>query len=587
MKRNFNRKIFGLILFLVLSYNRHLPAQCDKIHDSLFILHLRQKLPDFNWNSFFVIKAQTILSYYTNVPAIKRQISEIRKYQVCPNILMVWVDNGKVGDRQFKKYLSENYDINESSGIKIIVSEELADYLGGKDFPNSQVYYFYKGKCIYQHDGKYDFIPEHPLPYDFLDIKFNKRIIFEDSTYLRTNQISFFPICDRLAIELADTHQDRIRLTDLETGRVLRVFEHSQIDWPKVFADVYSRLKNLPDGAQSAEIIRKGMDFFNQIKRTPLMIDNVYVKSVNCIYLIGDLSFPRTVQKKTYVPSEYKSDKIVIKKGEWVQESLTILIETDTTFTIKNLSFIPDFEQDVYFKKHLIDPTSGVFIDGDTALFFAYNHNSFKDKTYKSFFRRNVHKEFVHRFVREGDFYKPVHKCKPRFYRDFRASYFYLGRFYFFSNDADIYLISDLYPEIYEMSERKPVGDLTAGLNVSLQYRLKQHNYDTLTSFNVPFKLLTPGLSYDCHFIYVPFIADKKLYLKAYDAQFREIFVYELSDSFKNQNHIFDFYFYPEMFFFTEHYLNVFYCDNNHCYLDRYTLEFKEVNTTTLRFIKR
>ncbi len=299
--------------------------------------------------SFFVIQAYTSLEAFTHAPAIIDRISEIKEYHLSPYIFMIWKDEGGLG-KNFYYYLKKNYYIDTTEYLKAyIVDDRIFKTLG--EVPNSEVYYFHKNKLVKKWDGKYDKLIAEQLPYEILSIGNPEVLKWENHPpYYHTNTSIFRPINDTFAIELFDGQEDRVRLVNIRTGKVVKVMHLYDI---MDYIDVYMRIFKNPYNFSKEEIMINDT-FHRRIKRTPLRVENVYVKDMNEIYLLTDASIYAKSSKTFYVPGEYNMPTFEVKQGSITNFSYGIIVKTDTSFKAKDTLFIPSFDIDSFYVNNFI-----------------------------------------------------------------------------------------------------------------------------------------------------------------------------------------------------------------------------------------
>jgi len=254
--------------------------------------------------SFFVVQANTQLPVFTQAPQIIERLEEIKKNQLCPYIIMIWKDDAGIGNH-LDKYLKDNYYIEQDAFTKAFVSKELYEMLG--DPPNTAIHYFYNQNRYKTIDGKHERWNEL-LPYDLISISYDGKHDLKDDNLYHTNQVDYFPINDSLAIELFDGHEDRVRLTNITNGRVLKIFDLTKVNHLELFHQFMNYME------VSEEEIKKNNEYLSKIKRSPLRIDKAYVKNADEIYLIGSAQISYKTKETRYIPGEQDIYRVIIKK---------------------------------------------------------------------------------------------------------------------------------------------------------------------------------------------------------------------------------------------------------------------------------
>ena len=494
-------------------------------------------------------------------------MENIKKYQFCPYIFLIWKDGGGIG-KNFKTYLKENYYVTENEFVLPLISDELYGTLG--DSPNSVVHYFHNQQRILRIDGKYDDIPVSPLAYDFIKIDRKDKLILSDSSYFHSNQVDYFAINDSLSIELFDGHKDRVRLTNITNGKVLKVFDLDQIDYKNLYKQFFN-FSNI-----SIEAINESDDFLNHIKRTPLRIDKVYVKGINEIYLIGNATVEHRTDKKRYIPGEYKSETIVVNPGDFVTDGFDIVIKTDTSFRALDYVLIDQSSNLDYTNNHFVDPFSGFYIKDKQYYSFAYNYNPYKDKTYNQFFKRNKKTQFIHQFRREGNFLIFEEKMKSECAHAFDSFYSSLDALHFFGTKTNTWVMFDLFPEIYNLSSIKPTQSIVPK-EKELHYTIPKSGYDDVEP-NYPFHAYQPGYGLNKSLLFILYRKENEFYVNVYDTRMHLVQQLNMSEEIWLVDQMSSIYFYSNMVAFTDNYLNTFYCDSEGCYNYRYSITYNPVN---------
>jgi hypothetical protein len=555
---------FKILIFFFLAFSNYSMA----INNDEFIKKLKnvysQELP----STFFVIQANTLLSTFTQSPQIIERLEEIKKYHLCPYIIMIWKDDAGIG-KNFYKYLKENYYIDTTAFLKAIISDELYSELGYNI--NTTIHYFYNQKHFIKIDGKYESLSKIFLPYDIVSIKFDDKYLLEDDEYYHTNQVNYYPLNDTLAIELFDGHQDRVRLTNIINGKVNKVFDLNQIDHIELFNKFMNYL-NL-----SEDELKKNNDYLNKIRRTPLRIDNVYIKNLSEIYLIGTAMISYRTPYIRYIPSDFKKETITIKPGDYVTDDFDIIIKTDTSFKVKDFNFINTILSNDYNNNNFIDPTGGIYIDEKGNFYmFGYNFCKNSDRTYKEFFKRNKNTNFIHTFVSDGLNLNFRQKEKSKLHKPLGSFYFYQEGVYFFGTKDNVFAKFSIFPEIFSIKHEIPIAKTT---HEKLNYSFLKNNYDTLTSENVPYYCFYPGFLFSNKILTLLIRVNQKFYLKLLDSDLNTIQELDVTEILHLKKEMSSLYFYSNMAFFSDNYLNTIYCNSSGCYNYRYKLSFSPVNS--------
>lgn len=560
-----NKQIL-ISLILLIFYSIGLSFDNEKFINGLKSLY-KKELP----RSFFVIQASTLLQGFTQSPQLIKRMEEIREYQLCPYVFMIWKDEGGVG-KHFYKYLKEHYYIDTNEFVKAYISSELYDELDklGKNV-NTNIHYFYNLKHYIKIDGKYERV-QTLLPYDLINIKFDNQYLLADDSLYHTNQVDYFPINDTLAIELYDGHKARVRLTNIITGKVLKVFDFNQIDHFGMFKR-YMNYLHLSD-----EEIRKNNEYLNSIQRSPIMIDRAYIKSINEIYLVGDVRIMHRSPKTKYIPGEFKSETIIVKKGSYTTSNFDIIIKTDTSFKVKDIKFVDEIADNEYNRKHFLDAPGGIYIRDGKYYFYGYNYCINKDKTYKDFYRRNKSPQFIHIFkphpkndsllIFEG-------KCESRSFRPFEEYYFYLSRIYMFGTEQNMYAVMDVFPDIYSFNESYPVKKISEEKYV---YSFAKHNYDSTTIENIPYSIFHPGYILNDHLYAILYRSYDNYILKLFDTHLNVIQQIDMTDLLHLKKEMKSIEFSSSAVVISPNYISTIYCNQEGCYNYRYKIQFNPFN---------
>lgn len=491
-----------------------LPLQYQSQNYSKFLSALEKKYGKPLPESFFLIQAYTSLEVFTNAPAIIDRMREISE-QPCPYVFMVWKDEGGLGSN-FYYYLKKNYYIDTSEYLKAYLDNNLFSYL--KDVPNSEVYYFHQKKLIKKWDGKYDRISEKNLPYSVIEFGSPIEKKWENKPpYYHTNTSIFRPINDTLSIELFDGQEDRIRLVNMLTGKVLKIAPlYNLVDYVDVYMNIFKNPYNFPK-----EVILSNDTFHRRIQRTPMRVENVYVKNLSEIYLLSDASIYGPSPKEFYVPGEYKDSTFVVKKGSITNFSYGIILKTDTSLKIKDVFYIPSFDVDTFYANNFIVHESE-FVRKDSLYYIpGYIYNHFIDKTYNDFYKRNEHTAFMYVFRRKGHLLEFVKKEKPVCQYPLTLFYRY-ETFHFFSNCNNIFACIDPFPEIYSNQQALPVAQIMSP-DIVKKYRFVDEYKEPNKEPYIPFTIAGISPILDGKFLLIIYKLNDDIYFKVFNSYMQPI----------------------------------------------------------------
>lgn len=527
----------------------------------MFLSKLRLKLQREIPNSFFVIQANTLQSAFTLAPQIIERMQEIQKTQLCPNVILIWKDEGGIGEKNLGAFLKRSFYIDTSAYIQACISDELYDILGNNN--NSVVHYFYNQKLFLKIDGKYENINKL-LPYDLFTFNYEQKLMWDDSLLYRSNQASYYPINDSLVIELADDNEIQVRLTDLKSGKIYYSLDNSSFDYISLFSKYMSKL------GLSEEEMRYSRAYLDSIKRTPFRISHVYVKSPAEIYLVADGIISFRVKKKRYIPAEFKEETIVVNVGEFITMNFTMILKTDSTLKIKTLKFVDNFENTKYNSSHFTESSTGFYVQDDAFYIYGYNFKANKDKTYAQFFKRNKAPQFIHQYTQDSLRITFKEKKMPELARPLGDSYFYISKLSFFKLKNSHYVYLDYFPEIYEFEQPDPVYWISSD---TLDYALKKNNYDTIISeVKVPFYTFERGFLMHDKILAIPYRKNEQIFLNFYNTNMELIQELDITSQLHMSKEMNSVKFYRELVFFTGEYFNVVYCKEGDCNNYRYKL---------------
>ncbi|GIV29115.1 MAG: hypothetical protein KatS3mg028_0181 [Bacteroidia bacterium] len=506
--------------------------------------------------SFFVIQAYTSLEAFTNAPAIIDRINEIRSSHLSPYIFMVWKDVGGLGNN-FYYYLKKNYYIDTSEYLKAYIADEKIFKLLG-EVPNSEIYYFHKNNLIKKWDGKYDKLIHDQLPYDIVMFGKSNVLKWENvPPYYHTNTSIFRPINDSLSIELFDGQEDRVRLVNTFTGKVLKVMPlYNIID----YTDVYMKIFKNPYNFSKDEILMNDT-FHKRIKRTPLRIENVYAKNLNEIYLLSDASIYAKAPKSFYVPGEYKSPTFEVKQGSITNYSYGIIIKTDTSFKLLDTLFIPSFDIDSFYANNFIVHESE-FLKKDTLYYIpGYLYNHFIDKTYEDFYKRNEKTEFVYTFRRNKNILEFVKKEKPVCQYPFKLFYRY-ETFKFFANKKHIFACIDPFPEIYVDTSQTPITSIIPSTITKKYVFVDEYKTPNKEPY-IPFTIVGISPIINGKFLLIIYKLKNKLYYNLYNTNMQLVQNGSINE--KIPDIILEKIYYG-LAYITDNFIQIPYCDKTGCY---------------------
>lgn len=540
-------KKYIVFLFLIIS-SKIFSQNYNKFLEGLKKLYGKE-LPE----SFFVVQAYTALEVFTNAPAIIDRMNEIKSYP-CPYVFMVWKDDGGL-NKNFYYYLKHNYYIDTNRFIKAYLADELFKYLG--DVPNSEVFYFHKNKLIKKWDGKYDRIKE-ALPYNVIQIDSPvEKTWHNDPPYYHTNSSIFRPINDTLAIELFDGQDDRIRLVNLISGKVLKIAPlYNLIDYIDVYMNVFKNPYNF-----SKEVILYNDTLHRKIKRTPMRVENVYVKSMSEIYLLSDASIYGPSPKDYYVPGEYNDSTFMIKKGSITNFNYAIILKTDTSMKIKDILYIPTFDVDTFYANNFIIHEGAFFIQDSLYYISGYLFNNLTDKTYNDFYKKNEHTRFIYVFRRKNNILEFVRKEKTTCQYPFKM-FFRYETFHFFGNKNNVFAVIDPFPEIYSNHSELPIQTIIPQDIVKNYVFVDEYKTPNRKPY-IPFSIAGIGPIKNGKFLLIVYKLKNQLYFKVYDDKLRVVqedkINVKLTDIVLEK-------IYGCLSFITDDFIQVPYCNKNGCF---------------------
>ncbi len=519
--------------------------------------------------SFFVIQANTQMPVFTQAPQIIERLSEIKKNQLCPYIIMIWKDDAGIG-KHFDKYLKDNYYIEADAFIKVIISSDLYQMLGER--PNTAIHYFYNQNQYKTIDGKHERLNEL-MPYDLVTMSYDGKHPLKDDNLYHTNQVDYFPINDTIAIELFDGHEDRVRLTNITNGRVLKIFDLTRVN----HLELFHRFMNYMN--VSEEEIKKNNEYLNQIKRSPLRIDKVYVKDANEIYLIGSAQISYKTKETRYIPADYKKETITIKKGDYITENFSIIIKSDTSFSLGDIKVIDTFENNEYNNNNFVDPAGGFYKSDSTYYFFGYNYCKNEDRTYKQFYKRNKATNFIHTYKDDGSglMLRQDSKGLATLTRPLGEFYFYNEGMYVFGNKEKVFCTLDLFPEIYEYDQKLSIKMITTD---DLKYSFRDNSYDSLTVEQVPYFSFYPGFLMDNSVLALLYRQHNNFYIKLFDSKLSLLQTIDITDQIRLKEEMNSIYYYSNMAFFSDNFLNTTFCNEGGCFNERYRINVEPVNSS-------
>ncbi len=480
-------------------------------------------------NAFFVIQASTALEVFTNAPAIIDRMAEIKKYQPCPYIFGIWKNDGGLG-RNFYRYLKDNYYIDTSYFSQHYLSDTLYNLLGSA--ANNNIHYFYRGKRVFFCEGKYERVPQTPLPYDIVHLGKEEITPFQESDdYYHTNLSWYFPINDTLGIELFDAGSaaDRVRLCNLQTGEVYKRFDPSQINYIDIFNKYFSHL------GWDSTAISEGDKELTYTKRTPLRVDHISVISPEEIYLQCTPGITQKLKDTAYIPGEYGTETITLKPGDLLGSSYGLWLKTDVSLSVKDTFVIDDLTKNEYTLNNFPLYTDKFTSSGDSVYYFySYYYNRREDKTYEDIKRRNRRLQFIDAFKKEDDMLIFSHKEKPHFIRSFEECYYYVSscNMLFFKTPKRYFTVFKLYPEIYAFDEENPV--MLIADTSKLKYSLLKGNYDTITEEHLPFYSFATGYVHEKRFLILGYKLENQFFLNVYDANMSKVQQLDVTKEIKN-----------------------------------------------------
>ncbi len=558
------------------------PYNPKAFKEQAFLKALKKNNNGYLPSSFFVIQASTLLEVFTNAPAIIKRIEEIKNYQPCPYILTVWKDDGGLG-KNFYKYLKDNYYIDTNRYVKAFLSDTLYNLLG--EIPNSEIHYFYHDKRIFHGDGKYDRVPQSPLPYDLIELDKKEESIYkDDENGYHTNSSLYYPINDTLAIELADVGdvKNRARLINLVNGKIYKKFNAEQVNYLDIFEKYFNHLN-----WNKQQIIQTDKEL-ERIKRTPLRIEGVQIISPHEIYLQCTPIISKKVTDTVYIPGEYNTETIVLKSGDILSTSYGLWIKTDTSLLIKDFLIIDALSETEYNANNFPVFTDR-FMKLDSLFYiYSYYYNHKKDKTYKDIINRNQNTNFIDAWKKQGNILTFDHKTATQFVHPFSECFPYVmgGSHIFFGTKENQYAMFDLYPEVYSFNNKNPITSIVNG--TSLKYKLGSStnwNYDSTSNQKevIPFYTLTYGYILNKYFIYFLYRLQNEYYINVYNSKMQKIQSLNITKSIKDIIPILKEAELDNFLYTTTNYFGFTQCNKKGCKQIRYKIKWHTINANYLK----
>ena len=467
--------------------------------------------------------------------------------------------------------MKTNYSVLTDSLVVNIVSADLYDTLGA--YPNTKIFYFHHGEMLLEIDGKYERVPEKPLTYDLVSFSLDSIVPFEDSITYHSNQADYYLVGSDLVVELHDSQSSRVRLTDLYTGKVLKIFDHNTVDHISIFQKYLNHI-----GASMEEV--KSMDnYLKSIQRTPLRIDRVYARSPNEIYLVATAAISYRVKQKRFIPSDYKKETIVVPKGEYISEDFGVLIRTDTSFSVNEVIVLDMLSNNDYNNSHFTDPTGGLIKYDDKFLFFAYNHKRYKDKTYKQFYNRNKSTQFVHSFTKQNNMLEFDKKWDAVLSRPLGEFYFYQEGARFVETEDHVFVMVNPFPEVYRIDQQRPIATLA---ETERDYLLKKNAYDLDQEEILPFYCYSAGFFSDHSVLMTITREEDRFFLSVFNSGFHLLQKLEITDELEIKEEMAQNYFYDTLSLLEQNRFNVIYCGSDGCKNYRYKIKFALYNSRAI-----
>lgn len=564
-----NKLLLSLLCITLCSFGNN----STPFNQELFISKLEKlygkKLPI----TFFIIQANTQLELYTNAPAIIKRTREIQSNHYCPYVFFIWKDPAGIGNKHIVKFMKDNFYIDTTQFIKPFISEELYDLLGST--PNSEVYYFKERKLLKKWDGKYDRLPTNSLPHSFLSVEKENDIIWNDySDYYHTNMSLYKPINDSLAVELFDGQEDRIRLTNILTGKVKKVMPlYNTINYIDVYIKIFNNPLNL-----SKEELERNDAYFKDIKRTPVRIGNAYVKNENEIYILGDVDVYHKAKSDFYIPGEYNTKTINVKKGALTNSNYALIIKTDTSFKVKDTLLMENFDElNDFQKNHFFTWEDAFYINDSLTYFTGYPYDKYIDKNYEDLFKRNKSTKFIYTFRKNGKLLEPKEignaTCKYPFEMFYRYEDFEI-----FGTNKSIYATNLLFPEIYKYENTYPVAFVVDTTIVKSYVFVKDYE-ESSKKENIPFSVLCYAPINNNSMLAVFYFLKTDFYIGLFDSKMHILERRKITDLIDMKKELFNYELFP---FFTDNYLNFIHCKNGQVNNRRLKIKFKAYNTNVL-----
>ncbi len=513
-------------------------------------------------SSYFIIRANTLLETYTLAPQIIEQTDRIKASQPCKYFVYLFKDGAGIGEKNLARYTEENFGIKENKYVHVLIADSIFEALG--HCPNSEVIYVYNKKLFKRWDGKYDIHPQSPLPYDILDIQYDSSYTLPDTSYMHSNQSIFFAINDSFAIEVFDSHSSRVRLISLPDGVVMKVFQENR-------AGIHDKLfKYLIDIGYDTSNFYSGINYLNSIKRSSIKIVSAHVVNPNEIYLIGDVSFLERLSKPLKIPGEYNNEGTInFDPGSLSQVSVGFVIQTNKEFEVIDVALFDELSKTKYNKNSFVDPGTMFFTSVGRFYTFVYNYNEKRDVTYDKFYKRNKHTRFVHEFTAGEGMITFKKRMPPVLAHPFSEFYFCFDVFHSIKLGKKTYIISSIFPEVYDLNEEEVVD--TIPNTQTTDFYCPVNNYDT-NAMHIPFYLMAVRSIMKGKYALLFYKTNESLYIDVVGEGFTVIQHEEITDILPIKEKVLDDLYYYSQSFFTDNYLYISYCEGGVCKFYRFFL---------------
>lgn len=348
-------------------------------NDSLVPVVMRKYFSVIN-DSYYVFLVNVVSGTNTNAHVIYTAYKRIKENAPCNTIYFVLNDDG-ISEKNISIYFGDVLKIPFVDFIKknTIINDSLYIAMGGEG-PLSKLLYIKNNRLYFSEILKYSDPDKLLFPCDFLEVKFNERVLLDQTTTLHTKLNMFYYVNAKYLLQIADA-TNRVGLLNVNTGKLDFILNKTKLN----AIDLYEKYVS-----KDSHKIKYAKDHAGWAKEYNRFDVPIYTASTqkNNIYIYFGIQVLEKIEKNEVIKFS-NNDSMIIKAGEPIAKIYSFFATLDSQLNITKFYYIPDID-----KKLLpgVNPTFEFFrVKGDTIL----TCNEYEDTT-------GFNQSIFHKFINKG-----------------------------------------------------------------------------------------------------------------------------------------------------------------------------------------